>query len=132
MGCAELCTCCKAALCVHKPLQHTTHKVYAMRLTKTYRKQPKSMQHSASEEVSSTVRQQICKRKVHCCVHNGPALVSILNCTNPTIYSRPSIYLTSILILSSHLPLRPSSGFLSSRCPPKIYNLYFKHVSCSQ
>ena len=45
---------------------------------------------------------------------------------------RPSIYLTSILILSYHLRLRTSSGFLLSCCPPNIYNLYFKHVSCSQ
>jgi len=45
---------------------------------------------------------------------------------------RSTIYLTSTLILSSHLRLCLSSSFLPSRCPPKIHNLYFKHVSCSQ
>ena len=34
VGCAEICKCCKAALCEHKPVQHTTHKLYAMNLIK--------------------------------------------------------------------------------------------------
>jgi len=44
----------------------------------------------------------------------------------------PPIYLTSILILSSHPPLRSSSGFPPSHCPLKVNNLYFKHISCCQ
>jgi hypothetical protein len=70
--------------------------------------------------------------EVHFHVPYSPAIFLILNNTNPTIILCPPVYLTSLLILFSHLPLRPSSGFLPSRYPTKIYNLYFKHVSCSQ
>jgi len=136
VGCLALCKsckCCKAALCEHKPVQHTTQKLYAMRLTKSYSRQANCMQHSASGEAkSSTASQQIWNRKVHCRLHNSPALFPNLNKTNPTIFPRPTIYLTSILILSSHLHLRPKSAFLHSCYPQKIHNFYFKHVSCSQ
>ena len=117
----QLCKCCKAALWTQTGTTHNTP-LYAVRLIKV---QPTAncMQHSASgESNSSTDIQQIWNGKVHCRVHNSPALLHILNTTNPTKFNSPSIHLTSILILPSHLPLRPSISFLPSCCPPKIYN----------
>ena len=48
------------------------------------------MQHSAAGEANSSVAsRQIWNRKVHCRVHNSPALVPVLNKTNPTMFPVP-------------------------------------------
>jgi hypothetical protein len=119
--------------CANKNRYNTTHKAIRSASHQNVQQTTNCMQHSAAGEAnSSTASQQMWNRKVHCRLHNSPALVPVLNKTNPTMFPRPSIYLTSILILSSHLRQRPSSGFLPLCCPPKIHNLYFKHVSCGE
>ena len=118
--------------CEQKPVQNTTHS-YMPCVSLKVQQTANCMQHSASGEAkSSTASQQIRNLKVYCSVHISPPYVHILNTTNTNKFNISSIYLTSILILFSHQCLLLSTSLLPSCCPPKIYNLYSKHVSCSQ
>jgi hypothetical protein len=60
-----------------------------------------SPREAASYAVTQEIPNILWNPKVHCRVHKSPPLIHIMSLINP-VYSTPS-YLTSILILSTHL-----------------------------
>jgi len=85
-----------------------------------------SMKQSPSSEGSTNVASQeihnvLCSPKVQYCILNSPPLFLILSQINST-HALPSHSVRSILVLSSHLWVGPTSGLFSSGFPnPNLY-----------
>lgn len=89
--------------------------------------------HAASQELPNILR----KPKVYCRVQNSPPPASVLNHINPG--HTTTYYLSSILILFSHLRVHIPSGLsfrffhentksISSPPPPQTKDIYLAHL----